>query len=144
MTDRLRVVILADVAVEPASGIEPARFSRQCQSPLAEPAREKRFVQIREVANLLDADGVEVALATLPIPGTFRMSRGARKPASIPGRIHSTPFGFAWSEAILDTNREVDAPIEQFRPVSSFTASWSASAAMRAGPCRRSAPVRSR
>jgi len=65
----------------------------------------------------------------------------------MPARSREQPtehIGFAWSEQIFATTREVPIPTEQFSRVNSFIRACSKCAARKGGPCSRSVPVMSR
>src|SRR6516162_4496620 len=62
MADGFGPRVLADRRIEPASGIQSARFSSQRQTPLAEAFGEEFFFELREVAHAADAQRVQVFL----------------------------------------------------------------------------------
>ena len=65
MADGLRAVVRADFGIEPAAGIQAARFAGQRHAPLAEALFEEGLVQARQVADLADAQRVEVLFGHL-------------------------------------------------------------------------------
>ncbi len=60
VADGFRIRVGAHLAVEPASGIQAERFASQRQPPLSEPAFEKRFVEAREIPDLVNAQRVQI------------------------------------------------------------------------------------
>ena len=118
VADRFRSFVRADLAVEPAAGVEPARFSGQRQAPLAEALFQKRLVQTRQVAHLADAHRVQILLHHLAHAGHL---------ADIERRQERrfTP---------LATSRDAAMPMEQFRRVAAFMRSCRMCAAFRGGP----------
>jgi len=64
----ISAIVRADFVVEPAAGIQAARFAGSA-SPLAEAPIEEGFVQARQVPDLRMAQRVQLLLRTLPTPG---------------------------------------------------------------------------
>ena len=62
MADGFRIAAFADLAVEPAAGVHAARLARQRQAPFAEALFEKGFIERRQIADLADPAGMQVAL----------------------------------------------------------------------------------
>ena len=86
VADRLGACVLADFGVEPAAGVEAARFAGQRQAPLPEALFEKLLVEPGQVAHLANADGVQVLLGDLADArdsGGRRAAPGTRPP--VPG-----------------------------------------------------------
>ena len=139
VADRFGTLLFADFGVEPAAGIEPARLSGQRHAPLAEALFEECVVQPRQVADLANAEQVQVLLRHLAHARHLAHVERRQKGGLDPGGIQMTPLGLAWSEVILATRRDAAIPIEQFR-VAAFMRScsrWAAPGAARTGaPCR--------
>src|SRR5436190_15650428 len=60
MADGFWVVVLADLAIEPAAGVLTARLPGERQSPFPEALFEKGLIESREIADLGDAAFVQV------------------------------------------------------------------------------------
>ena len=138
-------VVLADFGIEPAAGIQPARFAGQRQAPLAETLFQERFVQSRQVADLADAQRVQVFLRHLADAGTLAHIERRQKRGLLARDTHSTPFGLAWSRSDFRHQArggDADGAIQlRLAPSSSRAAEC---AARSGGPCSRSVPVMSR
>src|SRR3954470_13578411 len=62
------VLDVADLLIEPAAGIFPARFPGKRESPLAGALLEKSCIEPRQITNFADAAFVQVALGDLADP----------------------------------------------------------------------------
>src|SRR3974390_311946 len=71
MADGFGTGVFADRGIEPASGVQAARLSRQRQTPLAEAFCEKLFVELRQAAHAADAQRVQVLLRDLADAGNL-------------------------------------------------------------------------
>ena len=60
---------VADFGIEPAAGVEAARFAGQRQAPFAEALFQEALVEAREIADLADAEVVQVLLGDLADAG---------------------------------------------------------------------------
>ena len=78
------------------------------------------------------------------MPGSLRMSNGARNEASRPGGTTTRPPGLRRSLAILETTLHVETPIELVRLVEPRTDVCTASASARAFPKSAATSPRSR
>src|SRR5215469_13978296 len=65
VADRFRPRILADRGIEPPTRILAARFPRQRHTPFAEALFQEIVVQTREVADLSNAQRMQIALRNL-------------------------------------------------------------------------------
>src|SRR6516164_1771861 len=65
VADRLRVLAIADVAIEPSARILATRLAGECHSPFAETAFERALIDGRKIADTADAEPLQVLLGDL-------------------------------------------------------------------------------
>src|ERR1700681_4068387 len=80
VADGLGVVALADLAVEPSSGVLAASFAGQRQPPFSEAVFEKSLIELRQIADFTDAAAVKIAFGYLAYPRDLAYVEGSQKP----------------------------------------------------------------
>ena len=71
VADRLGVMLSSNFAVEPSACVFTAGFARKCKAPFPEALFQFAFFQFGEVADLLNAERVKMALHHFAHAGNF-------------------------------------------------------------------------